>query len=401
MTKISTMRGIRDIETADVLEPAKINYNGLSEGELQVLFLKEQNKLMASLYPDQRETAQWNRNVNRIDDYFYKGSQGFSFTGLWNSEETEVARAISMNLKRNRPANGMVIVPNMRKDVAVGGLFDTTKEYNAILDDCISQKIRSQSLYGVPSNDPRIVQFKEDCQLKFGGNQIGYWLNLMNDDKVGLEKNSMQFLYNWVDPSVFSDETIEFDRRYKMRQHSEHILELSKWSNLSTYNLLGWSRMGVMRSTAKYLGDVFNPEMAIEYLKNNPNVPILNLDEKEKYADQIGFPFIALAICILASCIGVAGVVQAVQGREPTAFSYIKQLGSLAQANSPGGSDWTSKIKDVLPTGGTGVKPPIKTNTKPPIPPKNNAPDLLSGNTKYYIGGAVLIGGVLYYFNQK
>lgn len=388
MTKIATMRGVSgqmDVN-ARILEPTVIDFNGFNEGELQLVFLNEQLELLKAVYPDSSLNKQWQRASDRILNGLQKGLSNFYFTGPWSDEENIIARAIAFNKKRTNPANGLALINRNNAISGIHGEDVPLIDTEAFLAEAQKQcEIERQRSYGTSY---------DACMTK--AMNAYYSASLLNNKEYGIEKASLQMLYNWVDNSVLDNEDYTFDARYKIKQHSNILNGLSEFSNLSVYNLRGWTRLGIMRRSAAGLGEVLTPEETIAFLMANPNVPILT-DSNDPRLTQIGNPLliIQIAVLVLAAFIGVTGLVQACKGREPTAFKYIRDLGALT--SSPGGVDWVKKagtVLDNLPTGGgSNPKTPLPVTT----PKKDTGFDFSLNNPLVIGGGAALLAGGIYY----
>lgn len=336
-TRISTMRGIRGEERgniADIPTNLYFDYAKYTEGEFEALILREKAKLLKTVYPDSTMNKTWQRSINRIDNAVFNGLSSFSFTGLWSAEETAVAKALQLLKSKTRPANGVALSTRRNASVGGGELIP--------LDDYNSCQIFLNNNYG--------TTYGSCVQAIDAANR---WKTQLNDPDKGLEKASHQFLYNWVTASDLNNETLPFENRYKMRLHKENIFELERLSGLSSMNLSSWISLGVMRRSALKLGEVMTPEQTIAFLKQYTETPILEVGDPR--ADGVGCGpvcLIAIAVLILAAFIGFSGLIQVTRGQEPTAFKYISQLSTLT--NSPGGSDWISKLPDLTGGGGTG-----------------------------------------------
>jgi hypothetical protein len=332
---IASMRGLRGAADTSAVIPENLffDFSKYAEGELQLLFLREKAKLLKVMYPESTFQNQWERSINRIDNAVYHGLTNFSFTGAWSVDENAVAKAISFLKNKTAPANGSFITNRRNPSVGGADLIPLEDSY----EQC---KIFLNNSYG---------QSYGSCVA--GVDAANAMKQILNDPDKGLEKSSHQFLYNWVTDADLNNETLTFDSRFKMARHKEHLFELERVTRLSSMNLAGWLSLGVMRQNALKLTEAMTPQETIAYLKANLDVPILERGDSQ--ADGVGEPFtlIAIAVLILASFIGITGLVQVCKGQEPTAFKYIRDLGSLAAAtNSPGGIDFKPKT-----TGGGGT----------------------------------------------
>lgn len=387
-TRISTMRGIRGEQKgniADIPTNLYFDYAKYTEGEFDVLIEREKKKLYAAMYPDSPMQKQWQKSINRIDNALYNGLYNFAFTGLWSSEESQVAKAIQRAKSLTNPANGAFLSNRRNPSVGVDPLIPIEDSY----EKC---KIFLNNNYGTTYGS---------CVVAVDA--ANRWKTQLNDPDKGLEKASHQFLYNWVTNNDLNNESLAFENRYKMRLHRENIFELERLSGLSSENLANWISLGVMRRSALKLGEVMSPEQTIAFLKQYTETPILEVGDPR--ADALGNPLliIAIAVLILAAFIGVSGLVQVSQGHEPTAFKYISQLSALT--NSPGGKDWISKAIDILPTGGGS------TTGGCPVGYKKNAAGLCvknggatTGGSGFSLtdplviaGGAVVLAGGIYF----
>ena len=389
MTKISTIQGIRQIGDIDtsVLTPSNINYSALTTGELALVLLKEQIKLKRGIYPDHPQVKNLDKAQEKIDNVLYGGLANHTFTGFWASQpEKEAARIIAMSKFKIEPANGSVLYG--RKNPSIG-----TDPNDPLIPDYTScEKYRTGGFYDPStgySSLPNMALYNA-CQVQHESDNFN--IALFNDPKHGLEHVGLQMLYNWVDPSVFNDETLTFESRKKMSLHIDHVTELARLSKLDRGVLSAWISLGIQRKNAAKFNETYSPADTIAYLQTHPDVPILLPGDPRAGEDGIGNPFLilAIAVLVLSSAISVAALVQVFRNKEPTAFSYIGNLGSLAMASigSPGGVDFIKKIPKTLP--GKGTKPPgTGTGTNPPTLPKAN------NTTPLLIGGAALAAVIL------
>jgi len=316
---------------------------------------------------------QWSRSINRINDAVYKGLANFTFTGLWNNEENEVARAIRVLKTKTNPANGVAL--STRRNPSIGTDLIELDGY----ESC--QQFLNNN-YG--------MSYGSCVKAIDAANE---YKRLLNDPNKGLEKASLQFLYNWVTAADLNNEELPFENRYKMRQHKEHVFELERLTGLSSLNIAGWLHLGIMRRTALKVGEVMTPEDLIQFLKDNLDTPILDVNDPR--GEQIGSVvlIIAIAVLVLASFIGVSGLIQVAQGKEPTAFKYISQLSTLT--NSPGGSDFVKKITDILPNGGgsTGTTCPTGSTKNAAGACVPNATTNTSSGFEFSLDNPLVIGG--------
>ena len=392
MTQISIMRGLRGSADASAQIPSHLYFDisKYTEGELQLLFLREKAKLLQSVYPDSSLYGEWERSVNRINDTVYKGLANFNFTGLWRTDENIVARAISLLKHKVNPANGLFL--STRRNGGVSGT-DPLVPLDDAYENC---KVFLQNQYG---------QTYASCAQSV--DRVNFYKNQFNDRDSGLEKTSLQFLYNWASVADLNNEAIDINKRFKMIKHREHILGLEQFTGISAMNLQGWISLGIMRRSALNFGEVLTPENVIDFLKTHLDTPILFPgDPRADDFEAVGlvFTIIAIAVLVLASFIGVSGLIQVLKSKEPSAFSAIPYLSGLAkvatggvETNSPGGVDWVKKagtVLDNLPTGGKNPKTPLP--NIPPNPPKANTGFDFSLNNPLVIGGgaALLAGGI-------
>lgn len=401
MAKIATMRGFDEGAgrgfVSDIPVHLYFDFSKYTEGEQQLLFLREKAKLLQAVYPDSSLYGEWDRSVNRINDAVYKGLANFNFTGLWRNDENTVARAISLLKNKVNPANGLFL--STRRNGGVSGT-DPLVPLEDGHENC--------KVYLDPSVTPDAIgdlNAYESCLDRV--ENVNFFKRQLNDPDYGLEKTSLQFLYNWATPADLNNEDIDINKRFKMIKHREHILGLAQFTGLSAMNIQGWISLGIMRRSALNFGEVLTPENVIDFLKTHLDTPILFPgDSRADDLERVGlFTIIAIAVLVLAAFIGVAGLVQVLKNKEPTAFSAIPYLSGLAKVatggvekNSPGGSDWIKKagtVLDNLPTGGT--KP--KTTTLPGASPndsKDSGFDFSLNNPLVIGGGAALLAGGIY-----
>jgi hypothetical protein len=403
------------------IAPPMIDYLQMSSGETWAQLLKAQADMLALSYPSLKvnfEGTQINPYAQAgmlINDAIYKGLHNNLDVARFDRLATVtgghfdgLAQAIRLAKNMAAPASDLIMLKD-RNSLLQG--IDPMKQIGEIvtLDNCQ----RFSLARGASGGDTRMFS-TETHQMEWF-NSLGTDANCLTRIEYrkafneALPNSSHQLIYNWV--------TDDFLRQGLKGQLDSvaiaQIVNKATWhrggievfANVSTINkqlIAEWVKTSIMGANQRIGLAPMTPEEILVLMRDTPEGWGINVEKGDPGKDfKVGaIPFlVALGVFILSCLIGVAGLIQVLQGKEPTAFRYATDL--FQKVLSPSPSDFN--IPNItLPTGtGTGNNPIpcpagytrnaqgqcVKTTT--------GAGSGMSQNTMIAIGaGAVLLGGL-------
>lgn len=358
MTKISTITGMvkrpyynQNAVSGNVPQQPTLDYAALSSGELRLALIRRQLDILTTVHPDNAATKERLQAMTRIDNVLTQGVHGLgSLTGSfwWGGEAGRIASEIKKAVKRSYPASYNHV--NTRQG-GVNGAFELLSE-----NSCSMEEI-ARRMQGAPQSviDAAYWACQRDAQNNLA--DVKFKNELRSQLNNNLETSAHAPLYEFLTPAQYTGvNNVDAVLGDKIGLHRYFANFISSQAGLEKDNVRLWMRNGIMAQNGQYseLG-ALSPEETIIALAANPNVGIQNNQP------HIGEPItvvilitIKVVAIILAASIAVVAIIQAIRGKEPTAFQYMSSLGNIIGLGT--GKDWTGAAqKVILPDGSTNT----------------------------------------------
>ena len=355
MTKISTITGMTKRSLYDpnsvsgnVPTQPILDYASLSSGELRLALVRRQLDILTTVHPDNPATNERKEAMLRIDNILHSGVHTVSsLTGSfwWGGEAGRIASEIKAAVKRAYPASFNTVAVERK---GVNAAFE-------LLSEKICNKYEiERRMVGAP---PSIIEAAYQACLREQRNERDE-IKSKNDIRRALnsdlEKSSHSPLYEFITPSDYTKiknvDAVLGDKIAKHRNFADFVVLTS---GLEKDNVRLWMRNGIMAQNGSNpnVGGALSPEDSILALASNPNLGYKNGQPAIGFGVLVA---IGIALIIAASAIAIVAVIQAIQGKEPTALQYIGSLSSLAGVGM--GTDFKGDAgKILLPGGSTGA----------------------------------------------
>lgn len=377
MTRISYIHAVpaNEIAQRSIMvpnTPRYIPYNSLTKGEMRLMLLAEQARMLSAAYPEMRHLHQ---AATMLDNAVYNGVHGLgSFIGAIGPELQDVARAITRAKKEWGPAAGEFLT-----DRSIwGGLRGVRGIYDAPIvpvttEDCEDYATRlANKQFGLsrsrfwwkttPFGDKkkRWKELESECETKKAVEGI------MN---ASLQKSSHHVLYKSLD--TLKPQLRQTFVRVKSLLHVAGVQGLGNAAEVGKDLMNTWVETALMRENST-LG--FGPvDSVITSLSLAPNAQTLaqeyfGVTDKSRggstKSDKIGEP---ITIALIA---GVTALVAAIGKSLASASEFQKQLnakktgvlnaaqGFGTEAFSAQQSDFDNDAPVTTPTG-SNVSTPL------------------------------------------
>jgi hypothetical protein len=250
-----------------------IDYSGMTEGQLTLVLLDEQLKILKNYYGDPDGVYQKARNIiynTAKDPHRISGHDGYIDPSLYN-----LMPYIEYAMERSKPAG-----------IANAHIGDFASDRDRLLAECkhITNELRktipptcgitpmkscldarkaagayqAKKLDGTKISREELNKLYADCQ-----DQV-FFMDLYNKY---LEGSSPHVLYEFLDPS-----TVTGTANFKANNHRLANSSMARYSKLDRTNIVLWERNGIMRaSAAKGLIDISPEAFIAEWRKVKSN----------------------------------------------------------------------------------------------------------------------------------
>lgn len=365
MTKVSYLAGIPEDEKKDRAKqvPNKPFFpvNSMTKGELRLALYREQFRILAAYYPEDRI---WKQGVSIIDNALYRGVHaiGATHVGSLPGRLLPLLQQIKKAKKEIQPANNQFLIS--RNQIGNDPLVDLLN-CDPLQDD-INDLLEQINQYQTPPAD--LVRLLGDKEAALQAcEEENEMRDLLNEY---LEESAHHLLYEWVgnanaEPPIVATKTT----LHKIGQD-----RISQASGIDDDLVRLWMRNGIMRQNAKKEIGPLQPEQTIQALKENAGESI-GIDPAT---------IIAIFTIIAAAAKAASAIIQAIKQTKPQQAQLFADLQGIGTKPwGPEAADWQ------LPPG--SVQNPDGSITLPDgttIQPNGKAMDPA---TLLLIGGGVLL----------
>ncbi len=399
MTKISYIDGVNAQNSNPIPPPqSPINWVSLTDGEAALALAKDRLMLLRAAHPDAKNAKTWDKAITWIDNAMFRGLHSGAVAlpggGVFASrEEQGILRFMKSAQSRFAPAMGDAFAFVGRKN-SWEGIRELGHVGDIPIEDC--DKLCTYKSWS-EEEGTYLDTIDTECMSKCTDR------NLLAKDLMKIAAGSgHHFLYEYMTDAQLM--LVRETKKYKFDNQTQVISKFADITTISRANVRELFKTEIMRKNNELGIGAMIPELAINELIKEFD---LTFDEVfTKYPEGrisgiggIGNPFFPVAFWIILACvaaiIAVAGLVQVIQGREPTAFDRLAGF-TRAIINptdkstiwSPEGVDFKNKNITTCPVG--FVKD--ANNQCIPEPPKSETPSWL---LPVAAGGLVLGGLVL------
>jgi hypothetical protein len=405
------------------LQPPMIDYLQTSSGEMWAQLLKAQAQMYALSYPSLKvnfEGTVVNPYVQAgriIDDSIAKGLHRYfdptkiDRLAALSPAFASVASALRQAANMAAPASDLLMLKG--RDSLLRGT-DPDKQIGEIvtLDNCTRWERDNfadigrggaRSMYSTELGRNAVFVPRGTDELCI------HKMEYRDEFNKSLPDSSHQLIYNWVTDGFLREgvkgslDSVAIAKIVNKASRQTGGIEVFANVSKIEQNLIAeWVKTGVMGANQRKGLAPKTPEELLVIFRDTPEGWDINVEKGREENDfKINpIPFlIQIAILVVGSIIAIGGLIQILQGKEPTAFRYVTELFSKVLSPSP--SDFN--IPNVtLPTGGTGSGGTCPTgftkNAAGLCVPIVTTPSKtgLSTNTMLAIGGAVVVAGGIY-----
>jgi hypothetical protein len=339
MTKISYLAGIGADERKQrgELIPSQpfIPYSHMTKGQLRLALLREQMKMLAAFYPEDKK---WQKGVSMIDNSLYRGIHGLGArqVGSIDNALQPLAAAIKRAAVETKPAN------NRKVHSYTSSVGNRQSPNNPILTGALIEQLDcNEMIPGYALEEPT------DDMISYGVDPFDMWLetpqgqeylacisenNTRGTLNTHLEKSSHHLLYEFVKNASSENGVVAAKTLY----HRTGTDLTSQASKLDRDMIRLWERNGVMRQNAKEGAGVLQPEQSIEVLRANAGEPIPGVGDFGITA------LIGIITAVTAAVSAAAQLVSALKGTDNQTAALWQQLQGIGTPTfGPEGVDFT------------------------------------------------------------
>lgn len=351
----------------EVPRARKIDYSGITDGELTALLMLEQLNIYKGFNQDVKR-KELEQAYNLVENAFRHGLQNFSrsnLTGNFDPLASQVIKTLLKAKNKKKPA-GAQLVSSSKSD-SIGSLLIPKVDCNKFRDE-LMRWTRLEQTYLLPGSGVPAGMTYGDVAGKVSEARREYEKCLSQNSDIDilnehLEGSAHHLLYIYAQNSGSPAAVVT-----KRVLHSGAVGGISDATKLSYENLKLWMRNGVLRRNAQGGAGLLTPEQTISAISQAESKGISDFGATA-----------AIIVAVIAIVKGAADVVISILDK----IERDKRNRIIASAQGigtpqfgPEVSDWSGYNRQNL--GGN-----------------NGGDGLFSGNTPLLIGGGLLALGAL------
>ncbi len=329
------------------------NYLTVTDGEASLQLARQRLWLYDSIFPEKQKA--WAKGKALIDNALYNSKgQGIHgtmpFLGLLDDDLRFVGQAIRDARKRTAPAADIYIGRDdlrrgLNPEIATAGLKGINGE-NTIFDDVLAayKEMKPDCFYQV------VNRMTDKVRWEMLGGECAASFELMVKLNTQIPATSHCGMYIFMpfadanNPNLTPATTAA-----KVRDHQKYFEVIQNISKISSVNLKTWTKNAVMHKNSFNGIESITPEDNIKLLRLNPTWSTRdNWNNSEQ--DKIGLPLFAIILIIIVAGKVMIGMVQALQGKEPTALQGLDDIAKRSMDFVASGTDFQG-----IGTGGGGA----------------------------------------------